>query len=136
MNEHVESEAVASVSARERAVTYGASKRSPLAHAVFTEALQRYPWAPRAMFHHLPGGAMPSFLLKLTLSVAVLLVAASCGTACPDGTTSVNTCLACGPTTDQCMTSGVICATPCNSSSDCGLPYQCIGGLCQPVPCL
>jgi hypothetical protein len=34
------------------------------------------------------------------------------------------------------VTQDSVCTTTCQSQVDCTLPYQCIAGLCQPVPCM
>jgi hypothetical protein len=66
---------------------------------------------------------------------AVVSLAVSCAPSCPEGQTAADVCTQCGAS-GQCAQMDSVCTTTCTSQVDCSLPYQCIAGLCQPVPCM
>jgi hypothetical protein len=77
---------------------------------------------------------MSSTFLRLMAAVAGLALASACRPQCPSGETDISVCLECS-LDHTCAAMGDICASPCNAQSDCTLPNQCVGGLCQPIPC-
>jgi hypothetical protein len=78
---------------------------------------------------------MSSGSLRLMAAVVGLLLAAACRPECPSGQTDINVCVECARD-GTCAAMADLCARPCNAQSECTLPNQCVGGLCQPVPCI
>jgi hypothetical protein len=74
-------------------------------------------------------------VLRWVWVVSVVALAPACAPSCPQGQTAADVCTQCGAS-GQCVTQDSVCTNTCMSQVDCSLPYQCIAGLCQPVPCM
>jgi len=72
---------------------------------------------------------------KAIVAAGAMMLGAACGgTQCPGGQQLVTICAQCGAS-GGCASMGTICTSSCTAQSDCTLPYTCVSGTCQPVPC-